>query len=685
MEIDEELSRLAERTSTLENQRTSEGEARALLRSLLEAPDRVDEAGVTIEEAEMIGEAEGQVACVGDTPVALVGFVDPSELQEVPQGKALKEGSDQRVAQSLCRKLETSSLRFGVLTGGHRLRFYTSFGNVGRPVFNFNLLTHSRREAEQLTVLCKAMLTFGRAEGGPMSIGHGLFYVFAVDNGGPFGMRDTTCKLGVTGVGPESRRRFHELRLGIRGSEELRLCYLAAGAIVAAEKLIRRGTSHMAPPGLGPRSEWRWCPPKRLVTTVKETVRDRIQRAGDRLDRSLEHVTLADPLAPTDPSVSEDPSASESPSATPEPVSRGGRSVSEVGSLGETSPEETPKLGDRLSPMAARRRAAEVKRRDVKGDLEERPDEKTLTFRTSNGEKDLIKKCAEQSDYRSWSAYVRDQALGWNRSASIVAKAGLILHWALAHWGGEVREEEWAQLRGLTEEVFSPDYISNPDYIPDESGAASKDSVRKDPVQKGFSRGDPLRKVFSLAKSHLLAVEPQPLQLLKEQLVKMRRFGELDNITAPVGIQRQRPSGREEQTGWAGELRWRALGVSRKEDGQRTPEGVRMAPAERAVAEKNADASGYASPSSYARNYALGWDRDVLACARTAVALDWIARCAGQPIGEKEWRSLDCAFRDAFETGRLPGANTVRGSLKVVEKHLLQVGRERVTEETDIP
>jgi hypothetical protein len=353
--------------------------------------------------------------------------------------------------------------------------------------------------------------------------------------------------------------------------------------------------------------------------------------------------------------------------------------MSEVGSLGETSPEETPKLGDRLSPRAARRRAAEVKRQDVMGDLEERPDEKTLTFRTSTCEEDLIQECAEQSDYRSRSAYVRDQALGWNRSASIVAKTGLILHWALAHWRGEVTGEEWAQLRGLTEEVFNPDYISN------ERRAVSKDSVRKDPVQKGFSRGDPLRKVLSLAKRHLLAVEPQPLQLLKRQLVKMRRFGELDNITAPVGARKQKPSGREEQAGWADELRWRALGVSREEDGQRTPEGVRMAPAERVVAEKNADASGYASPSSYARNYALGWDRDVLACARTAVALDWIARCAGQPIGNKEWRSLDCAFRDAFETGRLPGANTVRGSLKVVEEHLLQVGRERVAEETDIP
>jgi hypothetical protein len=276
MEIDEELSRLAERTSTLENRGTSEEEKRALLRSLLEAPDRVEEAGVTIEEAGMIGEAEGQVACVGGTPVALVGFVDPSELQEGPQGKALEEGSDQRVTQSFCHKLEASNLRFGVLTGGHRLRFYTSFGNVDRPVLEFNLLSHSRREAEQLTVLFKALLTFGRAEGGPMSIGHGLFYVFAVDNGGPFGERDTTCKLGVTGVGPESRRRFHELRLGIRGQR-------GASALLSSSRghCRRREINSAGDLPYGPAGSW---PPVGVAVVSAQAARDDSEGDGSRPD-----------------------------------------------------------------------------------------------------------------------------------------------------------------------------------------------------------------------------------------------------------------------------------------------------------------------------------------------------------------------------------------------------------------
>ena len=39
--------------------------------------------------------------------------------------------------------------------------------------------------------------------------------------------------------------------------------------------------------------------------------------------------------------------------------------------------------------------------------------------------------------------YVRDQITGWAQGTSIAAKAGLILHWAAAHWGKSVRSGGW--------------------------------------------------------------------------------------------------------------------------------------------------------------------------------------------------------------------------------------------------
>lgn len=677
------LRRLTERAEILREQGATEDGQRSLLASIFRLLAREKKADVTIEKATASGraafspqtierisgcaEAEERmhIICESGTSVVLAFLAGSNRVSLTSrpernlQGKSL-QGEE---AEALWRLLEGSGVRFGVLACGHRLRFYARFGDVERPVLDFDLLSYRRQEAEQLKALLEAILAFGQEEGGgPLSVGRGLLYVLAVDNGEPFGHRETTCKFGITGVGPESRRRFHEWRLGLQNAEEeLRLCYLAAGSVVAAEKPIRRKTSDMALPGFGPRSEWRWCPPKRLVEKVKETTREQIRKESDRLGLGLTCVRLADPLT------SADSSASEEHSDTPNPVSQRSGALGEVGSSGEPArkgnSDLNSTLGDRLSPEAARRRAAKVKRKVVRGDLGGRENEDIITFRTSGREDALLRECAEQSVYQGWSAYVRDQILGWSQAASIVSKAGLFVHWVRAHWGREVTSEEWCQLRGLAEEFF------NPDCIPSEDDPSSEDTFRE----------DPLRKVLMLVRRHLLAVEPQPLQLLKEQLIKMERLGELERITAPVQGESLKSSGK---TGWAREVRRHALGVSGKEEGHRTTESIRMAHAEREVVKKNVQDSSYANLSSYARNYALGWNRDVLACAWAAAVTTWLARRLGQSVGEASWKRLEAAMEQVFDPNCLPGAPVVGRGLGVVEEHLLQVSTERVTEET---
>ena len=76
-----------------------------------------------------------------------------------------------------------------------------------------------------------------------------------------------------------------------------------------------------------------------------------------------------------------------------------------------------------------------MKRKAIRGTLGKRPEGLVLSFRVSGHEDCLLRECAQQSAYRSRSAYVRDQITGWAQGTSIAAKAGLILHWAAAHWG----------------------------------------------------------------------------------------------------------------------------------------------------------------------------------------------------------------------------------------------------------
>ncbi len=328
-----------------------------------------------------------------------------------------------------------------------------------------------------------------------------------------------------------------------------------------------------------------------------------------------------------------------------------------------------------------------MKRQAIRGTLGERPEDETMSFRMSSYEENLLTECAEQSAYRSRSAYVRDQAIGWAQGCSITAKAGLILHWAAAHRKTNVGHEKWAQLRNLTAEFFNPECISglagrskcrNP-CSEDAAGSKSSPDLRDTSCPE-----DPLQKALGLVQRHLLAVEPLPLQLLKRQLIKMRRFDEVKKVTAsPSGP--KRPGHRNLETGWAREVRRQVLAGSESKDGCYALKSVRMAPAERAAAEKNFSESGYASLSGYARNCILGWDRDPLVVSRAAVVVTWLASWAGRPIDREDWKSLDRAMGDAFSTDHLPGADTTRQDLQVAEEHLLKAEKERVAEDTGIP
>jgi hypothetical protein len=660
MSFSDELRHLAERAQTPREQDAIDDRQRSLLVSLFRLLARAEGADVTVKKTsspicatERIGRYAGEEGQAGSYAIresgelaVLAYLVDP----EVLQAESLRGEEVKALERSLMAP------RFAVLTDGHKFRFYTSFGETADSVFSFDLTNYTRRGAKKLRALFRAIVALCSASRGSISTGHGLCYVYAVDNGEPFGKRETTCKLGITGKSPQSRRRFHEWRLGIQGNDQLRLCYLGAGSAVATEKTVRRRTSHMAPPGLGPRSEWRWCSPMQLVEIVKEVACDH-QEESDRLGLGLAHVTLADPLFSADPPVPADHQGSADPPPTPEPAVRMG------GSSGKGEEKENSGLGDRLSAGTALGRGAEAKRMTIKGNLGERSGENTLTFRISDHATDLLEECAQQSYYRSRSAYVRDQIIGWSRD-SIVAKGGLVIHWLNANWGTAVAGEEWEELRGLIQDFFNPNCISG--------------------GEKPFPE-DPLQKVLRLIWRHLLAVEPQPLQLLGEQLLRMKRFEELKKLTAPSSPNRLWLSVREEGPEWPRKVKRHALeGVSEKEYGYRALENIRMAPAERTAAERNAAESSYANISSYVRNYALGWDRDPLVVAQAAVALGWLSGHVDQPIRGPGWKSLGGTMQNVFDTGLLPGADTAEEALQVAERHLLKAERERAAAETGI-
>jgi len=711
MSFDTELHQLAERAKTLKEQGGLEEKRRGLLASLFGLSAQ-GERDVTVEEAGSPGqiaapeqvaararasdtegpsgraraEGPGHLVCVGGTPVALASFTASGEL---------REGSPQKEAEPLCRLLAVSDLRFGVLAGRRRFRFFASFGDPRRPVLDFDLLARKRHRAQKLKTLVRTILTFVPAGDGPAGddlegsrpegshlegshlekshsagAGHGLLYVLAVDNGKPFGMRKTACKFGITGKRLESRRRFHEWRLGIRGSEEMRLCYLAAGSVVAAEKIVRRRTARKAPPGLRPWSEWRWCAPRWLVRQVKAAARGEIRAETDRLGLNLTYQILHDPL-------------SSAPPAGLLPAGDGKQSRQET-----RDREENP-LETRLSPSAALRRAAGVKRTEIQGDLGERSDENTLRFRTGGREYAFLRECYEQSAYRSWSHYARDQALGWSQGASIVGKAGLIVHWASARWGEEVGDEGWSQLWGLLESFFNPGCISKGTSSSEGAGLSEEKSspagevLRPGPLQGESFQEGVLGRVLGLVKRHLLVVEPRALQLLKEQLVTMRQWEELGHLTDSGKAKSPPASGDRTGRSWASEIKQMVLGVSGKEEGCRTPKNFRLSETEREVVMENAQESSYANPSSYVRNAALGWDRDALIVARAATVTSWLLGRQGQKVGRNGWKSLEIGMQEAFDPGYLPG-DTVRQGLRATEEHLLRASREKVAQETGI-
>jgi hypothetical protein len=467
----------------------------------------------------------------------------------------------------------------------------------------------------------------------------------------------------------------------------MRLCYLAAGSVVAAEKIVRRRTARKAPPGLRPWSEWRWCAPRWLVRQVKSAARGEIRAETDRLGLNLTYQILHDPL-------------SSAPPAGLLPAGDGKQSGQEARG-GEKNSLETG-----LSPSAALGRAAGVKRTEIRGDLGERSDEDTLRFRMSGREYAFLRECYEQSVYRSWSHYARDQALGWSQGASIVGKAGLIVHWASARWGEEVGDEGWGQLRGLLESFFNPGCISKGTSSSEGLGRSEEKSspsegksspageaLRPEPLygesfQERPSRGESfqeevLGRVLGLVRRHLLAVEPRALQLLREQLVTMRQWEELGHLTDSGKAKSPPASDDRPGRSWASEIKQAVLGVSGKEEGCRTPKNFRLSETEREVVMENAQESSYANPSSYVRNAALGWDRDALIVARAAAVTSWLLGRQGQKVGRDGWESLEAGMQEAFDPGYLPG-DTVRQGLRATEEHLLRASRERVAQETGI-
>lgn len=663
MKLIEEIRSLSDRAqSVLEDSNDLEAlsnrelAASSLTKGFLDAlvQDFGEETGAGELDVGSVGEEIPEVDLTvrrGNTPLMLV-----RQTEGGSPGEPLPDRGAERLLQAIGG---VEGARFGILTDGVRYEFFSGLKTtISDCFYDFDLLNwdageegaseegadgigHSEVEkarAAFASVIRLDAMTSGQGQpSGEASADEiitsgspgGLFYIYAVERGKPLEKTETAVKFGVTGRSPSKRRREHERRLGIGDSERLVLCYLARGPAVLAERIVARRTAPDSPPGLGPRSEWRLCTLAQLVGVVEKAVRDQTT-VLDNLGAELDHEVLWDPC---------------SLASGPAP----GQGSSKELSSEEISPEEENPTGEeapgqeaRCTSGAALSRAKKVKAAALAGNLGTREEKDSTSFRVSEKEKRLLEECVRHSRHADVSTYVRDLSIGWSRSAPIIAKVGLILHWIRAFWGervGKNRDRLW----DLTKAFFNPALLA----------------------EESFSE-KMLRKILRLVTSHLLALRPRPLQLLVEQRARLNGWDELgtgDGLKE-IGILPDVSLPELEQKGElrrAQELREKALGVPTWTEGMRETLSVRFADAEREALRKNLEGSSFASISSYVKSVALGWDRDARAVGWAAVIVDWLAGRVGEGIEQPDWQHLRKVLRGTFDPGAIARVDTGHG------------------------
>lgn len=76
-----------------------------------------------------------------------------------------------------------------------------------------------------------------------------------------------------------------------------------------------------------------------------------------------------------------------------------------------------------------------------------------ISFRVHPRLRKMIKENVERGPYSSLSGYLRNVSVGWDRSAPVVARSGMIVLWLLENIG-DLPEEKQEELESLLEELF---------------------------------------------------------------------------------------------------------------------------------------------------------------------------------------------------------------------------------------
>jgi hypothetical protein len=118
-----------------------------------------------------------------------------------------------------------------------------------------------------------------------------------------------------------------------------------------------------------------------------------------------------------------------------------------------TSTEKDAQAGN-IAEKKLQERVAKLKRDYFRKDGGPTRDEKNgISVRLTDREAKLIGDQISFSSYENLSEYVRAVTLGWDRSAPIIAKSGVVIHWVRA-WMEEMTDEQVESLHELIEQFF---------------------------------------------------------------------------------------------------------------------------------------------------------------------------------------------------------------------------------------